>query len=152
MFEVTQTFEEAGVATIQPQLATIIVGTAQVIGSACSNILIDRWGRKPLLILSTTSISVGLIVFGVTTQLFQHGQQSIFTEVISIISLTFVVWIAFVGIYPLTFVVLSEITPENVSTITSGKPFDSITVRRSKTEFTRSASLFHGFFPTQYST
>ena len=115
LFGISRVFQRNGATSPTPEISTIIVGVIQLIGSASANLLIDRWGRKPLLIFGTCSVAVGLCVFGIATQLMEHVETSTFVKTIPVIALSWVVFVANVGVFPLTFVILSEISPENVS-------------------------------------
>lgn len=115
LFSISRVFQRNGATSPTPEISTIIVGVIQLIGSASANLLIDRWGRKPLLIFGTCSVAVGLCVFGIVTQLMEHVETSTFVKTIPVIALSWVVFVANVGVFPLTFVILSEISPENVS-------------------------------------
>jgi len=68
---------------------------------------VDRWGRKPLLIIGTIGMMVGISILGITLYIDQKG-------VVSLIGM-----LAFVGSFalsmgPVTWVMLSEIFPTRV--------------------------------------
>ncbi|XP_063241612.1 uncharacterized protein LOC134541845 [Bacillus rossius redtenbacheri] len=56
-------FQEAG-STIEPNLATILVGVLVIIGSVFSSLVVERCGRRPLLIYTTVLLAVSLISLG----------------------------------------------------------------------------------------
>jgi MFS family permease len=113
-FSVTSVFQRAEIS-IKPEYATIIVGFMQLFGAGASNLLVDRLGRKPLLIFATLSVAVGMTVFGIAEQLIESGVESNLVRTIPIVALAWVMVVANFGIFSLTFVILSEISPQNVS-------------------------------------
>lgn len=115
LFNSASIFEKAGATSISPESATIIVGAIQLVGAYCSTFMVDRAGRKVLICFSGFAITVGMTIFGIATQLIEHGYDSTFIKIIPIFALSFSVFVANVGVFTLTFVVLSEISPSNVS-------------------------------------
>lgn len=77
--------------------------------------MVDRAGRRVLLTLSAFGMAFGMTVFGVATQLIEHGHESAFIKLIPVFALSVSIFLANIGVFALTFVVLSEITPANVS-------------------------------------
>lgn len=112
----SKVFADAGATNIHPDVANIIMVVIQLIGTFCANLLIDRIGRKPLFIFATVNVTIGMIAFGISTQLIEHGGSSTFLKLVPIFALTWSLFVANVGMFSLTFVILSEITPEIVST------------------------------------
>lgn len=115
LFYTASVFEKAGATSIAPEHSTIIVGVIQLVGAYCSTFMVDRAGRKVLICFSGFAISVGMTIFGIATQLIEHGNASAIIKIIPIFALSFSVFVANVGVFTLTFVVLSEISPSNVS-------------------------------------
>lgn len=115
LFSVASAFESSGATSISPEVGTIIVGFVQLIGAYCSTIFVDRLGRKPLLAFSAFGVSLGMITFGMATQMIEHGHTSTFIKLIPVLALSVSVFLANVGIFALTFVILPEISPEKVS-------------------------------------
>lgn len=56
-------FEEAG-SSLSPNVSAIIVGSIQVVGVYCSTVLVDRAGRKFLMVSSAFGCALGLSLFG----------------------------------------------------------------------------------------
>lgn len=56
-------FDEAG-SSVSPNISAIIVGCIQVVGVYCSTILVDRAGRKFLMVSSAFGCALGLSLFG----------------------------------------------------------------------------------------
>ena len=62
-FYTVSIFEEAG-STLDGNVATIIVGAVQVFATFMSVILVDRAGRRVLLLISGASLAVSLVALG----------------------------------------------------------------------------------------
>lgn len=55
-------FDEAG-SSVSPNVSAIIVGSIQVVGVYCSTVLVDRAGRKFLMVSSAFGCALGLSTF-----------------------------------------------------------------------------------------
>lgn len=115
LFYVASVFEESGATSIAPEIATIIVGFIQLIGAYCSTFMVDKAGRKVLVCFSAFGVAFGMTLFGAVTQLIEYGYDSTFVKLIPVFALSFSIFMANVGIYPMTFVILAEICPAKVS-------------------------------------
>lgn len=60
IFFATTIFKDAG-SSIEPDVATIIVGLTMVIGTIFSQMFVEKYGRKLLLIISTIGCCVSLV-------------------------------------------------------------------------------------------
>lgn len=115
LFYAASIFEATGAKSISPELATIIVGLIQLVGAYCSTLMVDRAGRKVLICSSCFGIAFGMTIFGIATQLIEQRYDSTFVKIIPVIGLSISMFSANLGVFSMTFVVLSEITPSNVS-------------------------------------
>lgn len=107
-------FRDSG-SDMNPNVSSIILAAVQVLGTYVSTILVDRVGRKILLIVSAASTSGGLAIMGLHSYLDKHGWDMQALDWVPVASLSFVIFIASIGILPLPFVVLAEVLPQNVS-------------------------------------
>lgn len=107
-------FRDSG-SEINPNVSSIILAAVQILGTYVSTILVDRVGRKILLIVSAASTSGGLAIMGLYSYLDKHGWDMQALDWVPVTSLSFVIFIASIGILPLPFVVLAEVLPQNVS-------------------------------------
>jgi SP family xylose:H+ symportor-like MFS transporter len=57
-------FENMGATTDSALLQTIIVGVANVVFTLVALVTVDRWGRKPLLVLGALVMAVSMITLG----------------------------------------------------------------------------------------
>jgi hypothetical protein len=106
-------FSESG-SSLSPNISAIIVAVIQVVGSTASAFAIGSMPRKLLYALTCFGTIVGLIAMGMHGYLKMYYDMENFNW-IPIASLSFVIFIASVGLLPLTFVMLSEILPQKVS-------------------------------------
>nr|CAD7197071.1 unnamed protein product [Timema douglasi] len=105
-------FKDAGV-NMSPYAATIIIASIQIIATYGSSVLVDRLGRRILLISSNSLIVVCLGILGGYFYLKQSLDVSGFNWVpLAALSL-FVIVVAF-GAGSLCFLIISEIFSENV--------------------------------------
>ena len=56
-------FDEAG-SSMSPNMSAIIAGSIQVVAVYCSTVLVDRAGRKFLMVSSAFGCALGLALFG----------------------------------------------------------------------------------------
>ena len=108
-------FKAAG-PHIDPNLATIIVGIVQVFFVFISMILVDRIGRKVLLITSDIVMAVSLIVLGFYFYLKDswNEEEIHFWAWLPLVSLISFVIAYSVGVGPLPWLLLSELIPPHV--------------------------------------
>lgn len=90
-------------------LATIAIGVLTVVAAIIATILMDRWGRKPLLLLSLAGMILSLIVLSIA---FLAGSSSL--GVVSFYSLTLYTATFSIGMGPVIWVYLSEIYPSSI--------------------------------------
>lgn len=124
LFFVSTIFEYSG-SSLTPNQSSIIVGIIQLIGAYCSTMLVDRAGRRILIVISAFGISFGLLVFGLYSHLNSLELVAPHFNWIPLASLGFVLWIANLGVLTLPFLVMSElmITLPNVSLSASKAAF-----------------------------
>lgn len=101
-------------STWDPNVSSIILATIQIIATYISTILVDRVGRKILLAISAAATSCGLTVMGLYSYLEKHDYNLDGYSWVPVTSLSFVIFIASIGILPLPFIVLAEVLPDNV--------------------------------------
>lgn len=106
-------FRDSG-TTISPNTSSIIIASIQCIGTYVSTILVDKVGRKLLLTISSSFTSLGLAVMGTYSFLDSRDFDLHNFYWVPVVSLSFVIFIASIGILPLPFIVLAEVLPSNV--------------------------------------
>ncbi len=102
-----QIFQLAGYEAAQTALfATILVGAVNVLMTIIALWLIDRIGRRPLLIAGLIGMAASLVVLGIS--FIGHGQSSGLTAVVAL--LIFVAFFA-VSLGPVAWLIISEVYP-----------------------------------------
>lgn len=102
-------------STIEPNLSAIIMGTVQIFGTYFASLLMDRLGRKMLLLVSTCGTTLGLLVTGTYAYLSENGYNMDGFNYLPVVSLSFVIFVAAIGIIPVPYVLVNEIFPRKVS-------------------------------------
>ncbi|XP_049833680.1 facilitated trehalose transporter Tret1-2 homolog [Schistocerca gregaria] len=69
-------FDEAG-GSVPSEVATIVLGALQVVGTVASVVAVDRLGRRPLLFLSNGVVGTSVTVMGVYMYLKQDTQTDL---------------------------------------------------------------------------
>ncbi|XP_055858511.1 facilitated trehalose transporter Tret1-like isoform X2 [Episyrphus balteatus] len=110
-------FADAG-SILSPNASSIIVGIAQILGSCSATILVDRLGRKFLMLLSTISLSLGCIIVGAYSYFSHHNDLSGY-EWIPLIMISFVIFSANLGVVSVSFVILVEVLPLKIRSLGS---------------------------------
>lgn len=106
-------FRESG-SSISPEFSAIILGVIQLFGTYVATFLVDRSGRKILLLCSSTGTALCLFVLGIYSYFHSIGVDVKPYSWISILSFSGMMFLAACGIIPLMFVVIAEVMPENV--------------------------------------
>ena len=102
-------FAEVGFGgTLGPILATTGVGTVNVLATVVAMVLIDRLGRRPLLIGGLVPMALSLIVLAVAL-LTGHGSES--ADMAAVVCLCIFVMAFAVSLGPLPYVLMSELFP-----------------------------------------
>lgn len=108
LFFVSTIFEYSG-SSVSPNESSIIVGVIQLIGAYCSTMFVDKAGRRFLISTSAFGISCGLFVFALYSYLNDLGHVPSYLNWIPLVSFSFVLWIANLGVLTLPFLVMSEL-------------------------------------------
>uniref|UniRef100_A0A336KQ34 CSON014045 protein n=1 Tax=Culicoides sonorensis TaxID=179676 RepID=A0A336KQ34_CULSO len=110
-------FAKAG-SNLSPNVSAMIVGFIQILGSYISTVLVERAGRKMLMVVSASGISMGLSVLGVYCYLDSIPGQNLWKwNFIPLLSFSFVIFVANLGVLSLPFLILTEIMPVKIKTV-----------------------------------
>ncbi|KAJ0170753.1 hypothetical protein K1T71_013525 [Dendrolimus kikuchii] len=119
LFYMTTIFNAAG-ASLDSAIATIIIGTVQVLASLVTPLVVDRLGRRLLLLVSSCGTAVGLGLLAMFFILSDNGSpvaESIgFLPLLALI--LFIITYCW-GLGPLPWAVMSELFPIEVKAIAS---------------------------------
>ncbi len=89
-------------------------GCLQIAGTYVTTLFIDRVGRKVLLLISGSGCAIGLTVMGIFSYLFENGIDVSALNWIPVVSLSFVIFIASIGLIPIPYVIIAEVLPQKV--------------------------------------
>ncbi|RDX67230.1 putative polyol transporter 6, partial [Mucuna pruriens] len=106
-------FERTGITNKSKlMLATVGIGVSKVIFSFISIFLVDRVGRRILLLVSSGGMVVSLVGLGICLTIVEHSTEKVLWAISFTIILTYI-YVAFmtIGIGPVTWVYSTEIFP-----------------------------------------
>lgn len=112
IFYTTDIFKSAG-SSMNDSVAAIVVGVVQCIATASSIFLVDRAGRKILLLLSASFMSASLVVLGIFFKLQKDGKADGLGWLPLVCLMVFMVAFS-IGYGPIPFIMLGELIPERV--------------------------------------
>ncbi len=103
-------FQEAGyTSALSAVFATVSLGISNFLGCLLSVWLLDRIGRKKLLLIGIFGMTVGLLCLSIFSFLNAH-----FIDKISVVSLFIYVFSFAIGLGPVTWVLIAEIYPVQI--------------------------------------
>ncbi|MGE4586759.1 MAG: sugar porter family MFS transporter [Mangrovibacterium sp.] len=100
-------FESMGAEKDASMLQTVVMGLVNVVFTVIAIVTVDRWGRKPLLMVGSVGMAVGMLAIGTLA----------FMKVIGISTLVFIIiyTASFMMSWgPITWVLISEIFPNRI--------------------------------------
>ncbi|MFZ4725149.1 MAG: sugar porter family MFS transporter [Paludibacter sp.] len=100
-------FEKSGLSIDSALYQTILIGVINLVFSLVAIYFVDRLGRKPLLIIGSTLMTISLLILSFS---FTYGMSSIITL---IAILLFIASFA-TSLGPITWVIISELFPNHV--------------------------------------
>ena len=111
LFYTTEIFEDAG-SSVEPNLATIIVGVVQMVSTFVAVVLVDRLGRKVLLLFSDAIMGACLLVLGVYFYLKSAGNVDDLGW-LPLVSLMLYIFAFSIGIGPIPWLMMSKSLHDN---------------------------------------
>jgi SP family sugar porter-like MFS transporter len=100
-------FASAGYSVSDILFNIVVTGAVNVIFSIAALALVDRWGRRPLMLFGAASLCVSYVLLGACYWLGLHGEAVLALVLIAIGCYA-------VSLAPVTWVVISEIFPNRV--------------------------------------
>lgn len=107
-------FKSTG-SSFDPQISSITMAAVQVIGTYTASQLMDKVGRKILLLVSLSGCFVTHIITGTYSYLAKNEIDVSDFNWVPIVSISSFIFIASIGILPAPYVMLSEMIPQRVS-------------------------------------
>lgn len=100
-------------SSMDPNTNTIIIGAFQIVGAYCAFILIDNFGRKFLLIVSTVGMCLGYTLMGVHSYMMTYHSFD-GARWLPVVLMSLIILSANIGIVSVTFIILVEILPPKI--------------------------------------
>ncbi|KAL4384961.1 hypothetical protein GQ457_15G022400 [Hibiscus cannabinus] len=110
-FYVTNIFESAGVSS---STGTIVYAIIQLPITALCTIVIDRAGRKPLILVSSTGLVVACILSGISFYLKDHNLALNLAPILAVAGILIYISSFSAGMGAVPWVIMSEIFPINI--------------------------------------
>ncbi|KAJ3645694.1 hypothetical protein Zmor_023334 [Zophobas morio] len=112
-----QTIFSATQSGLPPEISTVIVGTIQVLVTIVTSALVDRLGRKVLLLMSVSGSAVSLIALGVYFFLFDNHFNVDALSWLPVLSLIMFIISFNSGLASVPWAVMAEVFPPNVKSL-----------------------------------
>lgn len=106
-------FSESG-STLSANMSAIVIGSIQMVGSYLSTVLVERAGRKLLLIISAAGIAIGQGIFAGFSYAKSLGHNVDSFDWLPLVCFSFSIFIGSVGVLTLPFLVLAEVMPQKI--------------------------------------
>ncbi|CAH8353371.1 unnamed protein product [Eruca vesicaria subsp. sativa] len=116
-FYTSSIFEQAGFPT---RLGMIIYAILQVVITALNAPIVDRAGRKPLLLVSATGLVIGCLITAVSFYLKAHDMAHEAVPVLAVVGIMMYIASFSAGMGAMPWVVMSEIFPINIKGVAGG--------------------------------
>lgn len=104
LYYAPQMFQNMGASTDSALLQTLIVGSANAVFTLVAMFTVDRWGRKPLLILGAVMMAVSMLALGGLFHSQQLGLLSLLMVIVYIAGFALswgpIVWVMLAEIFP----------------------------------------------------
>lgn len=101
-------------STMDPNECTIYMGVVEIAGTVTSTVLVERFGRKVLLLSSTAGMAASMFAFGIFVQFTDEATRAQY-DWTPLVLMALVVYTAAFGIVGLTYTIIVEILPAKVS-------------------------------------
>lgn len=119
IFYTVDIFQEAG-STLSPSSATIVVGVSQVVATYISTLLVERIGRRALLLFSDGTMAVCHVVLAVYFYLKQTDVDVKIVGWLPLLCVTAFICCFSVGYGPLPWVMMAELVPNESKSWANG--------------------------------
>jgi MFS family permease len=110
-------FEESG-STLSPNISSILVGAIQIIGAVMCTFLVEKAGRKSLLLISAFGMSIGLAVLGFFVLATARSYDLSSFSFVPLTAFSFTVFVGNLGVLTLPFLYVSEVVPMKIKDYT----------------------------------
>ncbi|XP_076750814.1 facilitated trehalose transporter Tret1 [Xylocopa sonorina] len=118
IFYTVMIFEASG-SSMAPELASIVVALVQLVMSGVAALIVDRAGRKPLLMISTGIMSASLIALGYYFKLKDSGSDVSALGWLPLTSLIIFMVAFSIGLGPVPWMLTGEMFPTETKAVAS---------------------------------
>ncbi|EFN83325.1 Solute carrier family 2, facilitated glucose transporter member 8 [Harpegnathos saltator] len=119
IFYTTTIFEASG-SSMPAEIASIIIALVQAVMSAVAAVIVDRAGRKPLLIFSSGVMSASLVALGLYFKIKDDGGDVSTLGWLPLTSLTLFMIVFSVGLGPIPWMLMGELFTAESKAVASG--------------------------------
>lgn len=105
--------------SVTPSIVVMVLGFSTIVVGSSVTLVVDRFGRKNLLMVSSIGVAISLIVLGLHFYLLSLGLNSEMLTWLPITSLLFFNIFASYGLIPVPSTLLSEMFPANLKNLAS---------------------------------
>ncbi|XP_011693005.1 PREDICTED: facilitated trehalose transporter Tret1-like [Wasmannia auropunctata] len=116
----TVTIFQASGSSMSPEVASIIVAIVQMITTGVAALIVDRAGRKPLLIFSSSVMLVSLVALGSYFNIKTSGSDVSNLGWLPLTSLTLFMISFSIGMGPIPWMLMAELFPAETKAVASG--------------------------------
>lgn len=106
-------FKDSG-SDLDTNISSIILISIQIMATFIATGLVDKLGRRKLMLTSTVGAALGSALMGTFTFLSSLGYDLQNWNWVPVASLSFSLFMSSFGIFPLVFVILAEVLPAKV--------------------------------------
>ncbi|XP_066993707.2 facilitated trehalose transporter Tret1 [Anabrus simplex] len=110
LFYTVDIFQEAG-SSLSPVLSTVIAGIIQVVATYASSLLVDRFGRKPLLMVSCAVMAASHAMLAVHLTVREYGIDVSDFGWIPVLSVNLFLIAFAIGVGPIPWFMMAELLP-----------------------------------------
>lgn len=116
----TQTIFEASGSSLSPEVASIVVAAVQMVMSGVAAVIVDRAGRKPLLMISSGAIAASLVALGLYFNLQKSDSDVSSLGWLPLTSLTLFMVAFSIGLGPVPWMLMGELFSAETKAVASG--------------------------------
>ncbi|KAJ8932855.1 hypothetical protein NQ318_017800 [Aromia moschata] len=113
LFYAQSIFKEAG-ASLEPEICSIIIGVVQFVASFVTPLVVERSGRRFLLLLSAAGMMISEAILGIYGYLKDHDHDVSSISFLPILCIILYIITYNIGYGPIPWTIIGELFPSNV--------------------------------------
>ncbi|KAK9890881.1 hypothetical protein WA026_012225 [Henosepilachna vigintioctopunctata] len=118
IFYAQDIFKSAG-STLAPEISAILIGVVQILSSGATPVLVERSGKRFLLLVSASGMTLSLAVLAYYFYLLEKKEDVSNISLLPIVCLVVFIIVYCLGFGPLPWAVMGELFPGNIKSIAS---------------------------------